>query len=232
MPSVIVVQNFAVEGLGRIAPMLSTAGVDVRLLGPEAPVPDDAAADGIIVLGGPMGVYDTDRHPRLREEERLLSYGLARGLPVLGICLGSQLLAHALGAPVRPAKAKEIGWHDVHLAAEADADPLFSGLPRTFRALHWHGDVFELPAGARPLARSEATPHQAFSYGANAWGVLFHLEADAVQIEAMARALPDDVRAGATTAEALVAESRRTEATSARLAATVFERWIRRVGAR
>jgi GMP synthase (glutamine-hydrolysing) len=96
--------------------------------------------------------------------------------PILGTCLGSQLLAAALGARVRPGPQKEIGWHEVTLTPEGRADPLWAEAPDSFAALHWHGDVFDLPRGATRLARSALTDVQAFRYGASAYGLLFHLE--------------------------------------------------------
>jgi GMP synthase (glutamine-hydrolysing) len=132
-------------------------------------------------MGGPMGVDDTDRYPALAAEREWLAGAVEQHMPVLGICLGAQLPARALGAEVRPGERPEIGFAavEVHDAS----DPIVGGLAPSTTVLHWHGDVFELPDGARPLASSAQTEHQAFRVG-NAWGLLFHPEADRALVEA------------------------------------------------
>jgi GMP synthase (glutamine-hydrolysing) len=143
-------------------------------------------------------------------------------VPVLGICLGAQLLAAALHAPVRPSGSVELGWLPVrHLPGAAD-DPLVHALPDPFPALHWHGDEMGLPAGAVPLARSEATALQAFRVGDRAYGLLFHLEADEAQVAAMAAAFPHDVAAAGLTASALAAQAPDVGA----LADALLDRWV------
>ena len=133
-------------------------------------------AGGLIVMGGPEAVYQLDRYPYLRDEIALIENALKAGRPVLGVCLGSQLLAAALGANVRRAAHKEIGWYPVRLRSEAKDDRLLGGVPEEFVACHWHSDIFDLPGGAVPLASSELTELQGFRYGENAWGLLFHAE--------------------------------------------------------
>jgi GMP synthase (glutamine-hydrolysing) len=228
MLPVIVVQHVLAEGLGRIESLLREGSVDLQFVPPDAVMPPGGChhASGLIVLGGPMGVYEADRHPRLRDEMRLIEEALKAQLPTLGLCLGSQLLAAVLGARVYPGPAKELGWHEVVLEEAAKRDCLFRGLPARFHALHWHGDVFDLPKGASRLARSAMTQCQAFSYGPSAWGLLFHLEAGASEMRAMAEAFPDEVRAGETTPAELVESTARHEAASARLASIVFGRWV------
>lgn len=114
--------------------------------------------------------------------------------PILGVCLGSQLLAAALDAPVRRGKQKEIGWHPVTLGWAAANDALWHGLPESFVAYHWHGDVFELPRGAIPLAWSKLTEHQAFRHGDSAYGLLFHLEVTQQIIRRMTRTFRGELR--------------------------------------
>jgi GMP synthase (glutamine-hydrolysing) len=227
MSRILAVQHVSSEGLGRLAPLLLQNDVSVSTFAPEDPIPADAGlgADGLIVLGGPMSVYEAERYPRLRDELRLLEQMLAAQRPVLGICLGSQLLAAALGAAVRPSGKLELGWHEVTPSVEASADELFIGVPR-FQALHWHGDVFDLPKSARPLASSAMTRHQAFSYSSKAWGLLFHLEAGPAEVQAMAGAFPEDLHAAGTTADDLLAATAREDERSSELAALVFQRWI------
>jgi len=176
--TVIVIQHVPHEPPGTIADALTAAGTSLQFVKPFAGdriPPEPGGARGLVVMGGPMGVYEADRHPFLRDELRLLEATLRADLPVLGVCLGSQLLATALGAPVRPSGRQEIGWHRVRLTAEAQRDLLWAGTTRDFVAFHWHGDIFDLPRGAVGLGSSDLTEHQAFRYG-RAWGLLFHME--------------------------------------------------------
>ena len=132
--------------------------------------------DGLVVLGGPMGVYEDGRYPFIKPELKLIEDALKKRIPLLGICLGSQLLAKAAGSRVYKGNAKEIGWHDVTLTEDADNDWLFLGFPDRFRAFHWHGDTFEVPQGALMLASSALFPNQVIKVGPAAYGIQFHLE--------------------------------------------------------
>jgi GMP synthase (glutamine-hydrolysing) len=145
------------------------------------PLPAHEEVAGAVVMGGPMNVDEVERFPALAAEREWLAEAVRRELPVLGICLGAQLLARALGAEVRPGESREVGFAEVQVS---DSDDLvLGGLAPRGKALHWHGDVFDLPAGAQRLASSELTENQAFRHG-NAWGVLFHPEADFALVEA------------------------------------------------
>lgn len=165
--------------------ILGAFGEDVEVLEVEAlagdPLPPHDQVDGVVAMGGPMGVDDLDEHPALADESEWLAGAVERQIPVLGVCLGAQLLARALGAEVRVGERPEIGFATVNVSDPND--PLIGGLAPEATVLHWHGDVFDLPQGARSLASSAVTEHQAFRYG-NAWGVLFHPEADAAMVEA------------------------------------------------
>jgi len=130
----------------------------------------------IVILGGPMNVYEEDLHPFLREEDLFIKEAIQRGKQILGICLGSQLIAKALGVRVFKAPMKEIGWYDVSLTEIGANDPLFSNLSKIFPVFQWHGDTFEIPKGGKLLVTSTSIPHQAFRYGDNAYGLQFHLE--------------------------------------------------------
>jgi GMP synthase (glutamine-hydrolysing) len=149
------------------------------LAGQQLPGHDEVA--GAVVMGGPMNVDEVERFPGLAVEREWLAEAAQLGLPVLGICLGAQLLARALGAQVRPGERKEIGFAAVEIA-DPD-DPVLGGIAPGAEVLHWHGDIFDLPNGATHLASSELTANQAFRVG-NAWGVLFHPEADYALVEA------------------------------------------------
>jgi GMP synthase (glutamine-hydrolysing) len=179
------VLHAATEPLGALAPPLAEAGLDldVRLV-PEPLPPSLDGYRGIVVMGGSMGVYEADRFPFLHAEIALLRQALDRRLPALGVCLGSQILAAAGGARVYPGPAPEVGFLPVERIAD---DPWLEGWPRRFEPLHWHGDTFDLPEGARLVASSAAYERQAFRLG-SALGLQFHVETT----EGMSRAWMQD----------------------------------------
>jgi GMP synthase (glutamine-hydrolysing) len=198
--TVLVVQHVAFETLGTIEPALRGQGLTPRYLrvheGDDIPS-ECGNACGLVVMGGPMGVYERDRLPHLTQEMRLIEAMLAAGRPVLGVCLGSQLLAAVLGARVYPARQKEIGWHRVRLSESARRDPLWASAPAEFQAFHWHGDVFDLPNECESLASSDLTACQAFRSGALAYGILFHPEVTESILEGMVNGFADElVRVG------------------------------------
>jgi GMP synthase (glutamine-hydrolysing) len=172
------------EGLGRLESILENQGASVRIVdlyrGGE-PLPDPAQADGLIFMGGPMSANDP--LPFIQCEIEILRQALERQQPVLGICLGAQLLARAAGARVYANPRKEIGWFDICLTPEGLADPVLGELGTPCSVFHWHGETFDLPPGGVWLARSEACRHQAFRIGSNAYGFQFHLEVTPEMIE-------------------------------------------------
>lgn len=192
MKTAIVLKHVEFEGPSRIAPLLVERDyqLDVRALYLGDLVPSHLGKDEIlIVMGGPMGVADLDRPelPFLKREVALLESCIEQDQPVLGVCLGSQLLAHAAGAKVRPmrdgqARVYEVGWGPVRFHHELN-DASLAGLPREGQVLHWHGDTFELPAGARHLASSAACENQAFRLGRQ-FGLQFHCEVTSNDVEA------------------------------------------------
>jgi GMP synthase (glutamine-hydrolysing) len=174
-----------------------------RRKAPPASLEDYGA---VLVFGGAMHVDQEDRHGWLRGELDLLRGLLADGVPLLGVCLGGQLLARALDAPVRRMPSPEVGWFDVRLTPEAADDPVFGGLPERFSSFQWHSYAFELPPGALPLARNDRCL-QAFRAGESAWGIQFHAEVTGDSVEEWARSSkPEDD--GALDVARLVAESR------------------------
>ncbi len=180
-PTLLAIQHVPWEGPHRI--LDACGALHVQTVKPLAgqPLPEQAEVAGAVVMGGPMNVDETERFPALAAEREWLAEAVRRELPVLGICLGAQLLARALGAEVRPGERPEVGFAAVEVG-DPD-DPVLGGLAPSTEVLHWHGDVFDLPDGAHPLASSALTEHQAFRLG-NAWGALFHPEADFALVEA------------------------------------------------
>ena len=174
---VIAFRHVPFEGAGRIEQVLAARGIALDyadLYRPGARTPDISQAAGIVSLGGPMSANDP--LPWLAEEQRLIGQAVARNQPVLGVCLGSQLLAKTLGARVYPNPVKEIGWFDIGFTPAALDDPLFAGLSGPETVFHWHGETFDLPPGAVRLASSEACQRQAYRVGAAVYGLQFHLE--------------------------------------------------------
>lgn len=131
---------------------------------------------GLVILGGPMNVYETDRYPFLETEDRIIKKAVEKNMPVLGICLGSQLIAKALGVKVRKNKEKEIGWYSLKTSEGAKADNLFRHFNAEEVVFQWHGDTFDIPKGAVHLAESPLCSNQAFRYGSNVYGLQFHIE--------------------------------------------------------
>jgi GMP synthase (glutamine-hydrolysing) len=143
--------------------------------------PDDL--DWLIIMGGPMSVHDERTYPWLLDEKQFIREVIALGTPVLGVCLGAQLLAEALGARVRPNPVREIGWFPVQRVAEPASSVLAAAFPDSITAFHWHGDTFELPAGAVHLASSEACPNQGFVWNNQVVGLQCHLETTQSSLE-------------------------------------------------
>ena len=187
------------EGPGAFATALTERGVSLeRYLVPQDGLPKDAG-DLLIVMGGPMSVNDTDSW--IAEETEFIRSVILDGKPVIGVCLGSQFMAKALGATVRSGKALEIGMTPIKLTAQAKQDPIFSGLPESFEVFEWHGEVFDLPKDSVPLAGSDIAPLQAFRYGARAYGLLFHLEMEESGIDSLCLECAPDLTKARLTAK-------------------------------
>jgi GMP synthase (glutamine-hydrolysing) len=186
MKTAFVVQHVSFEGLGILGEILTRRGYRTRFV--DAPTADFDAlsaseAELLVVLGGPIGVYETELYPFLRSEMRWIETFLKTETPFLGVCLGSQLLAKVLGANVYPGGKKEIGWSSLTLTEAGRNSPLEHLASDGLQVLHWHGDTFDLPAGSTLLASSEVYAHQAFRYGVNALGLQFHAEVTAQDLE-------------------------------------------------
>lgn len=175
MMRVHVLQHVPFEGPGSILSWAQSrnATVTTTRFFERASLPEQTAFDLLVVLGGPMSVNDEAGFPWLVDEKRFVRESVESGKPVLGICLGAQLIASSLGARVYPGPQKEIGWFPVYACSH---DPEAFGFPDRTEVFHWHGETFDLPAGAVHLAKSDACAHQAFQIGARAIGLQFHLE--------------------------------------------------------
>ena len=172
------IHHVAFEGLGSIEPWVRQYGHSLTSthLYLRQPFPSNEEIDLLIVMGGPMNIYEEDTYPWLAEEKRFIGRTIDQGGRVLGICLGAQLLADVLGARVYKGKHKEIGWFPVETTDAAEASTVFRGFPKSTMAFHWHGDTFDIPRGATHIARSAACENQAFIYEERIIGLQFHLE--------------------------------------------------------
>ena len=194
----VVVQHVALEGPGLLGAVWEEAGLEVEVVRVDlgAPLPALGSFAGLVVLGGPMGVHDTEAYPWLAPERQLLAASVAERIPVLGICLGAQQLAAALGAEVTTGPAEEVGPGRVELTAEGRRDPVlgpeYGGLAATsIPCVHWHRDTFGLPEDAVHLAATRNFPHQAFRYGETAYGLQFHVEVDRALAAAWQPLMPE-----------------------------------------
>jgi GMP synthase (glutamine-hydrolysing) len=187
-------QHVPYEGPGLIAEQARAHGIELdrRHLYRGDAVPSVEELSGLVVMGGPMGVGDTEAHPHLNAEIDLLAAAVAADVPVLGVCLGAQLLAYALGADMLPGAASEVGLGSVALSAAGERDDVLGPAGRTLPVLHWHDDTFTLPPGAELLASSDRCVNQAFRSG-RAYGLQFHVELDVALAESMRAHLPADV---------------------------------------
>ena len=174
----VALKNITIEGPGLLGDLLLDSGWELEIIDLYAgePAPKNLSGiDMLIVLGGPMNVYETEKYPFLRNELELIEEGYRKDIPVIGFCLGSQLMAVALGAEVKKNPAKELGWYDIALTEEGKSHPLFEDMPESFPIFQWHGDTFNIPVGAKHLATSELCRNQCFSYG-NSLAMQFHPE--------------------------------------------------------
>ncbi|MDD5254793.1 MAG: type 1 glutamine amidotransferase [Candidatus Omnitrophica bacterium] len=179
MGEILILKHIGIEGPGTLGDFLAQSSFRVRTieLGEGEDLPENTEGLlALVLLGGPMNVYEDERYPFLNKEESFLKEALRCSIPILGICLGAQVLAKACGATIRKNPVKEIGWYPVGLSEHGRGDALFGGLPETLNVFQWHYDTFDIPAGACRLAEGAACRNQAFRFGANAYGLQFHIE--------------------------------------------------------
>lgn len=176
---ILVIKHIGIEGPGRIEEFFRNSAWKLKIadLSAAEKLPlslNDIEA--VISLGGPMNVYEEEKYEFLKEEGIFLKKALSEGVPILGICLGAQLLAKACDSKIKKAEEKEVGWHKVKLSEDGRADTLFYGLPEEFEVFQWHEDTFELPKNASFLAEGAICKIQAFKANKNAYGIQFHFE--------------------------------------------------------
>jgi GMP synthase (glutamine-hydrolysing) len=230
--SAVALRHVAFEDLGLLAPVMEHEGWDVSFC--EAAV-DDLRHDSIrnanllVILGGPIGAYEIEAYPFLTSEIALIEHRLSRELPTLGICLGSQLMARALGSRVFAGPVKEIGWGRVELTGEGAASCLSPLRDADSAVLHWHGDSFDLPGGAQRLASNAHYDNQAFAYGRSALALQFHLEADPRQLEEWYVGHAVELAAAKISVAELRAATSKRASGLADQANRVFTRWLREI---
>jgi GMP synthase (glutamine-hydrolysing) len=185
MRNILVLQHVPHEILGTLNPLLKKHGFRIRYVNfgrdPNAE-PNLEGYNGLIILGGPMGAYEGDKYPHIKTELRLIEDALKKNIPILGICLGSQLIAKALQSGVKPHHSKEIGWHEVSFTEHGRSDSLFKKFNKSEQIFQLHGDTFDVPNGTHHLAFSKLCEGQAFRYGDKVYGLQFHLEVDEAMI--------------------------------------------------
>lgn len=223
----IAIRHLDFEDLGYFEEVLEAYGYKVHYY--EAGVDglwtiDPMRTSLVVILGGPMGVYEREQYPFLTEELQFIRERIAVGAPLLGICLGAQLIAHALGARVYPGPAKEIGLSPIRLTAAGESSPL-STMAADDPVLHWHGDTFDLPSGATLLASTDAYPHQAFSFGRHVLALQFHLEAGE-RIGEWIGGHADELRAASVDGSDLRTRVLNAAPTMKQAAENVFSNWL------
>jgi GMP synthase (glutamine-hydrolysing) len=224
--SALAIRHVAFEDLGSFGPVLESRGYAVRSLDAGYDDLSDADCDLLVVLGGPIGANDEADFPFIRDELRLIEQRVRLGRPVLGICLGAQLIARALGARVYRAKAKEIGFATVSLTA-AGRQSCLAPLADT-AVVHWHGDTFDLPDGARHLAATDLCPHEAFAWGADdaVLALQFHPEVTARGLERWFIGHSGELAASGLSVTALRDDAARHGAALERAAGDILARWL------
>lgn len=232
--NVLAIRHVGFEHLGSLEPMLRNRGYAIGYLDAgvdDLSIIDAGSADLLVVLGGPIGVYEEDIYPFLKKALQVIESRLKQDMPILGICLGAQLMARALGSKVYPGPQKEIGWSPIRLT-EAGKQSCLSGLEVSdWHVLHWHGDTFDLPEGATLLASTQIARNQAFTWGNKALGLQFHIEVLPEEIERWLIGHACEIAATPTmTVPQLRADTARWGVKLKQGATTCFYAWLESVG--
>ncbi|HTY44675.1 MAG TPA: type 1 glutamine amidotransferase [Patescibacteria group bacterium] len=228
---VLIIQHIDIEGPGSIEEFFQNTAWTLRVINAweERQFPSrPEAVDAIISLGGPMNAYEEDAHPFLRQEDAFLKRAVTAEIPILGICLGGQLLAKACGARITKLPSPEIGWYTADLTVEGAKDPLFEGLGPQLKVFQWHQDAFGIPQGGLCLAATGTCPHQAFRFGRNAYGIQFHIEVTPEMIDAWIRAYLESARLDA---KSMLIEAYRQKAAYSRQAQCIYLNFARLIKA-
>jgi GMP synthase-like glutamine amidotransferase len=191
-------QHVPFEGLGSIEQWLNAKSVQISSTKfyEEPHLPEVRGIDWLIVMGGPMSVNDDQTYPWLQAEKRFIAEAIAAGKIVLGVCLGAQLIASALGAKVYPNRDREIGWFPVERLVQKENNPFMNIFLPHMEVFHWHGDTFDLPRDAVHIARSEGCDNQAFCLGERVIGLQFHLEATSLTVRTLTEQCRNDLVPG------------------------------------
>lgn len=225
---ILVLQHAEIENLGIISDILIQLGFEYKYLRADLGQPIPLTLDGyqgLILMGGPQSVYEENYYQYLKSEKILVNHAIENDFPILGICLGSQLLAEALGSRVYPGNAFELGWKRVTLSSEMANDPVLGHLPEIITPLHWHGDIYDLPVGATPIGSSELTAVQGFVWKQKIYAILFHFEMSFPQIMAMVKAFPDDLKRSGITRDMVIAQTTKHLNVLHTHALETFRRW-------
>jgi GMP synthase-like glutamine amidotransferase len=227
-PQVLVVQHVEQEHAGLIADVLAGLRIHMDVIRPDLgdAIPENPVPySGIVLMGGPQSVHGDDQDPFFAREKKLVRSSIGLGVPILGICLGCQILAECLGGSVKSGNALEIGWLEVRKTKSADSDPLFQELPESFYPLHWHEDTIEVPPDCASFGSSATTAVQGFSFRGQCYGLLFHMEVTGQIVTTMCEAFsPQLATAGVSSAEILAASASKLHQLEP-VARTFFGRW-------